>query len=104
MQITVTYTLPGSINWYTVSSGGSSIGSGSPFNPVGVAGSGLANTNTSGTTIFYAECALHCPNFYPSQLYGPGCRTATDFIINGSNRWYFVYPASRYCVPAQPVH
>lgn len=71
IRITVTYTLPGSLNWYTVSSGGSSIGSGSSFNPVGVAGSGLANTNTPGTTAFYAEC---------SSI--PGCRAATNFVIN----------------------
>ena len=73
MQLTVTYTLPGSLNWYTVSSGGASIGSGSPFNPVGVAGSGLANTNTPGTTTFYAECSTV-----------PGCRTPTDFVITTS--------------------
>ncbi|TRX33260.1 HYR domain-containing protein [Flavobacterium sp. ZT3R18] len=70
MQITVTYTVNG-LNWYTVSSGGSSIGSGSPFNPVGVVGSGLANTNSAGTTTFYAECSAV-----------PGCRTATNFVIN----------------------
>ncbi len=71
IQVTVTYTVPGSVDWYTVSSGGSAIGSGSPFNPVGVAGSGLANTNTAGTTIYYAECASVA-----------GCRTATNFTIN----------------------
>ena len=71
MQITVTYTIPGSLNWYTVSSGGSSIGSGSSFNPVGVPGSPLANTNTAGTTVFYAECSTV-----------PGCRTATNFVVN----------------------
>ena len=71
MQITVTYTVPGSLNWYTASSGGTLLGSGSPFNPVGVAGSGLANTNTAGTTTFYAECSTVA-----------GCRTATDFVIN----------------------
>ena len=70
MQITVTYTVPGSINWYTASSGGTFLGSGSPFNPVGVAGSTLANTNTVGTTTFYAECSTVA-----------GCRTPTDFVI-----------------------
>lgn len=73
IQITVTYTIPGVLNWYTVSSGGTSIGSGSPFNPVGVAGSGLPNTNTPGTYTFWAECSLY-----------PGCRTQTDFVINPS--------------------
>ncbi|MCB9333932.1 MAG: hypothetical protein H6574_22990 [Lewinellaceae bacterium] len=69
----MTYTLPGSLDWYTTSSGGTAIGSGSPFNPVGVSGSGLTNTNTPGTYTFYAAC---------SDV--PGCRTATDFVINES--------------------
>ena len=58
-------------DWYTSPSGGSPIGTGSSFNPVGVAGSGLSNTNTAGTTTFYAAC----PN-------APSCRTAVDFVIN----------------------
>ncbi|MHC1707866.1 MAG: beta strand repeat-containing protein, partial [Bacteroidales bacterium] len=69
-QIRVTYTVPGSLNWYTASSGGSSLGSGSPFNPVGVGGSGLPNTNTAGTWTYYAECSTD-----------PGCRTPTNFVI-----------------------
>ena len=71
IQISITYTVPGSLNWYTVSSGGSSIGTGSPFNPVGVAGSGLPNTNTADTYPFYAECSSV-----------PGCRTLTNYVIN----------------------
>ena len=71
MQVTITYTVPGSLNWYTVSSGGSSIGSGSSFNPVGVLNSGLATTANAGTTTFYAECSTVA-----------GCRTPTDFVIN----------------------
>ncbi len=74
MQITVTYTLPGTLNWYTASSGGPSIGSGSPFNPVGVPNSTLANTNTPGTTTFYAECSTQA-----------GCRTPTDFVVSASS-------------------
>ena len=71
LQISVTYTQPGTLTWYTVSSGGSSIGTGSPFNPVGVTGSGLPNTNNPGTYTFYAECSSV-----------PGCRTPTNYIIN----------------------
>ena len=63
--------VPGNILWYTVPSGGSSFGSGASINPAGMAGSGLANTNTPGTTTFYAECSAN-----------PGCRTATNFVIN----------------------
>ena len=58
-------------DWYTAATGGTSIGSGTSFNPVGVSGSGLANTNTAGTTVYFASCS-----------YNPGCRTATNFIIN----------------------
>lgn len=61
---------PGVIQWYTASSGGTSIGTGSSFNPVGVTGSGLANTNTPGTTIFYAACSLN-----------PSLRTPVNFVI-----------------------
>ena len=70
MRISVTYTIPGVLNWFTTVSGGTPIGSGSPFNPVGVANSGLANTNTPGTYTFYAECSSDTR-----------CRTATNFTI-----------------------
>jgi hypothetical protein len=73
IQVSITYAVPGTLNWYTVSSGGTAIGSGSPFNPVGVLNSGLPNTNTAGTTTFYAECASVT-----------GCRTPTQFIINAA--------------------
>ncbi|MFT3911095.1 MAG: hypothetical protein QM737_16870 [Ferruginibacter sp.] len=73
INIAITYTVPGSLNWYTVSSGGSSIGSGSSFNPVGVLNSGLPNTNTAGTTIFYAECSTVA-----------GCRTPTNYVITAA--------------------
>ena len=59
------------VNWYTAASGGSPIATGSPFNPVGVTGSGLTNTNTPGTTAYYAA--------YPSD---PSCRTLANFVIN----------------------
>ncbi len=68
--ISITYMVPPiPINWYTSPIGGASIGTGSPFNPVGVAGSGLPNTNTIGTTIFYAGCS------------NGGCRTPALFTI-----------------------
>ena len=73
MLVTITYTVPGTLNWYTASSGGTLLGSGTPFNPVGVAGSGLPNTNTPGTYTFYAECSSV-----------PGCRAATNFVINSA--------------------
>ncbi len=35
VQVTVTYSIPGSLDWYTQSSGGTIVQSGSSFNPVG---------------------------------------------------------------------
>ncbi len=63
------------INWFTAATGGSSFGSGSPFNPVGVAGSGLANSSNSGTFTFYAEANNGCVS--PS-------RTPVNLIITNS--------------------
>ncbi len=71
IQVNVSYTTSGTLNWYTASTGGTFLGTGTPFDPVGVAGSGLPNTNTAGTTTFYAECAA-----------APGCRGAANFVIN----------------------
>ena len=71
IQIAVTYTIIGATNWFTEPSGGTSFGSGNPFNPVG-GGSDLLNTNTPGTYTFYAECSST-----------PGCRSAAaNFVIN----------------------
>jgi hypothetical protein len=61
----------GIISWFTGSSGGSSIATGKIFSPVGVAGSGVPNTSTAGTTFFYASSSDY-----------PDCRTKTSFIIN----------------------
>lgn len=61
---------PRGINWYTTATGGTSIGSGSSFDPVGVAGSPLADTNTPGVYSFWGAC--------PST---PGVRLQADFVI-----------------------
>ena len=87
MRISVTYTIPGVLNWYTTVTGGAPIGSGTPFNPVGVANSGLSNTNTPGTYTFYAECSSDTR-----------CRTATDFIINPNSSIVSVTGASPLCI------
>ncbi|MEY8848052.1 T9SS sorting signal type C domain-containing protein [Psychroserpens sp. XS_ASV72] len=57
-------------DWFTVAAGGTAIGSGDGFNPVGVAGSGLPDTNTPGIYSFWAECPLN-----------PGVRQQADFVI-----------------------
>lgn len=62
----------GILQWYTSASGGTPIGTGTPFNPVGVSGSGLSNTNTPGTYTFYAACSAY-----------PSIRTAANIVIQG---------------------
>ncbi|GAB3997712.1 hypothetical protein GCM10028807_43440 [Spirosoma daeguense] len=60
----------GAPNWYATATGGSPLASSTVFNPVGVSGSGIPNTNTAGITTFYVS--------------SPGldaCRTATTFTI-----------------------
>ncbi|WP_202700459.1 T9SS sorting signal type C domain-containing protein [Flavobacterium sp. UGB4466] len=72
ISITVNYTLPATVDWYTMAFGGTKIGSGVSFNPVGVSGSGLIDTNTVGTTPYYAVCSGD----------SPVCRTKVNFVIN----------------------
>ncbi|WP_170826828.1 T9SS type A sorting domain-containing protein [Flavobacterium caeni] len=86
IQLAVTYQVPGEIRWYTAASGGTLLGSGSSFNPVGVAGSPLADTNTPGTTDFYAECSTI-----------PGCRSLATFTINALPTVSFTAMDASYC-------
>ena len=67
----ITYILPGTL-YYPASTGGTFMGYGSPFDPVGKPG-GLTDTNTRGTYTYYAECSTT-----------PGCRSSGDFVINSS--------------------
>ncbi len=60
--------------WYTAPTGGTSIGNTATFNPVGVAGSGLPNTNTPGTYTYYAACSAY-----------PTCRTAASVVISAGS-------------------
>ncbi len=62
----------GALQWYTSSSGGTPIATGSSFNPIGIPGSGLSNTNTPGTTVYYAACSG-----------SPGVRTPANYVITG---------------------
>jgi hypothetical protein len=84
---------PGSVQWYTASSGGSPIFTGETFNPVGVVGSGLSNTNSSGTWTYYAACSS-----------SPSCRTAATFQVTTTTTIYNVTPASTTCYnPTTPI-
>jgi hypothetical protein len=56
---TVTATSPvftnsGLLKWYTAATGGTPISTGTTFNPIGLAGSGIANTAGTGSFTFYA--------------------------------------------------
>ncbi|MBT8268919.1 MAG: hypothetical protein KJN59_06810 [Bacteroidia bacterium] len=100
-------TPPLPVEWYTTATGGTAIGSGAVFDPVGVAGSGLADTNTPGTYSFWAGCP-------------GGPRTQADYVItqccttwtagNNSTDWYDpgnwstgLVPTSLDCVVISPT-
>ncbi|MVM28788.1 hypothetical protein GO755_01995 [Spirosoma sp. HMF4905] len=76
--VTGSFTLQGSTplfftgtpNWFTTPTSNSPIAINSLFNPVGLAGSGIPNTATAGTTTFYVST--------PEQSV---CRVATTFTI-----------------------
>lgn len=71
------------VEWYTTAVGGTPIGTGAGFNPVGVAGSGITDTSTAGLTSFWVAC--------PAT---PAVRTQVDYVIgkvwDGSvdDNWY----------------
>ncbi len=52
--VTINYSYPAAIKWYTTASGGNPIGTGTPFNPVGI-DPALATTNVPGNYTYYAE-------------------------------------------------
>jgi hypothetical protein len=61
---------PAEVVWYANETGGSPIATGSTFNPVGVAGSGLPDTNTAGVYTYW----VNCPD-------SASPRTKTEFTI-----------------------
>lgn len=58
------------MEWYTMSSGGTAIATGANFDPIGVAGSGLTDTNTPGVYSYWAACSST-----------PDLRAQVDFVI-----------------------
>ncbi len=74
---------PGTVQWYTASAGGSPIATGNSFDPVGVPGSGIANTNTAGTYSFWASCSS-----------SPTCRTQADYVVTTTSQTFNVTPAN----------
>ncbi|WP_374755963.1 immunoglobulin domain-containing protein, partial [Emticicia agri] len=76
-------------SWFTAASGGSSIFTGNVFNPVGVAGSGIPNTATPGSTDFYVQ----------SNITG-ACRTKTTFTITAPSVGGTVAGSQSVCIGA----
>ena len=62
----------GTSQWYTTATGGTPISTASPFNPVGVAGSGITNTATATVVTYYLAYST-----------APTCRTAITYTISG---------------------
>lgn len=65
--------VPGAYEWYNVPTGGASLYSLSPFNPIITPGSGITNSNTPGTTPFYVAC-----------VGSSTCRVPVNLVINAS--------------------
>ena len=79
VQVTITYSLPGTLEWYTVASGGSPVESGTTsFNPIndpevlasGAPYSSLNNTATAGIYQFWVACSNNA-----------SCRTQVNYTI-----------------------
>lgn len=57
VSLIINYTIPPNVRWYSSPSSGSSFFTGSTMNPFAFPGSGLSNTNSTGTFVFFAACA-----------------------------------------------
>lgn len=66
-NLTLNYTFPVTINWYNAATGGSLLGSGATFNPIGT--SVLPNTSTPGVY-----------NFYAAAVSSAGCEGARTLV------------------------
>jgi hypothetical protein len=75
--------------WYTQATGGDFIAYGDEFNPVGVAGSGIINTATPGTTTFYVatdfirECRI--PVTFTVKAISGGSVAGSTTVCSGTN-------------------
>ena len=87
VTINYTYPDPSSIKWYDAITGGTLIGTGTPFNPIGV-DPALPNSNTAGTYTYYAEI---------SNGACPSTRTAASLVIGAA------LSASAAASPSTPV-
>jgi hypothetical protein len=63
--------VPASFAWFNVPSGGTNLYNFSPFNPIITTGSGITNSNVTGTYTFFAACSA-----------SPNCRIPVNLVIN----------------------
>ncbi|OWY19725.1 hypothetical protein C7N43_26105 [Sphingobacteriales bacterium UPWRP_1] len=80
VTVTINYSYPVTVEWYTVATGGTPVQTGTTFNPIndtevlaaGAPYSSLTNTNTAGTYTFYTGCT------------GSTCREMVTYTINSA--------------------
>ncbi len=70
--VSYSYPDPSSVSWFTTATGGTALGTGTPFNPVGV-DPALPNTNTAGDYTYFAQV---------SNGACPSTRTAAVFTVS----------------------
>jgi hypothetical protein len=63
--------IPSGFSWFNVPTGGINLSGLTPFNPIITTGSGITNSNTTGTYTFYAACSS-----------SPTCRVPVNLVIN----------------------
>lgn len=62
LMVSYSYPDPSSVSWFTTAMGGTALGAGTPFNPVGV-DPALPNTNTAGNYTYFAQVSNGtCPS------------------------------------------
>ena len=79
---------PADVEWYANETGGSPIGTGAAFNPVGISGSGLPDTNTPGVYTFWVNCPDSSSPRTPTEFtIGKIWRGSVNTDWNEINNW-----------------
>ncbi|PNQ73819.1 hypothetical protein C1T31_05670 [Hanstruepera neustonica] len=79
---------PTDVDWYTTETGGSPIASGATFNPVGVSGSNLPDTNTPGVYSYWVTCpGSSGPRVKAEFTIGKIWKGTVDSDWNNINNW-----------------
>ncbi|WP_250434597.1 T9SS type A sorting domain-containing protein [Hanstruepera flava] len=79
---------PADVEWYANETGGSPIGTGFSFDPVGVSGSGMVDTNTPGIYTFWVNCpGSTLPRIKAEFIIGKIWKGEVDSDWNNSDNW-----------------